>query len=146
MNRDFGSIFSMLLPGTQAKLQPPDGMDVLDGLEVRNKMIYIYISSFLFSMYYWLLLKIYIYFAVFTLPFFLSFWYFSVSCTWLHYLSGKSGLWRCVEGELGRAQWRPAISGSSLAHPGSVALQASSHLYFGWGRCCSGSLSHPEHW
>lgn len=35
VNRDFGSIFSMLLPGTQAKLQPPDGQDVLDGLEVK---------------------------------------------------------------------------------------------------------------
>ncbi|XP_064086930.1 structural maintenance of chromosomes protein 2-like [Macrobrachium nipponense] len=35
VNRDFGSIFSMLLPGTQAKLQPPEGQDVLDGLEVK---------------------------------------------------------------------------------------------------------------
>lgn len=34
VNRDFGSIFSTLLPGTQAKLQPPEGQDVLDGLEV----------------------------------------------------------------------------------------------------------------
>lgn len=34
VNRDFGSIFGMLLPGTQAKLQPPEGQDVLDGLEV----------------------------------------------------------------------------------------------------------------
>ena len=34
VNKDFGSIFCMLLPGTRAKLQPPDGMDVLDGLEV----------------------------------------------------------------------------------------------------------------
>jgi structural maintenance of chromosome 2 len=32
---DFGSIFSLLLPGTQAKLQPPEGQTVLDGLEVR---------------------------------------------------------------------------------------------------------------
>ena len=36
VNKDFGSIFSTLLPGTNAKLQPPDGMDVLDGLEVRH--------------------------------------------------------------------------------------------------------------
>ncbi|KAB7504389.1 Structural maintenance of chromosomes protein 2, partial [Armadillidium nasatum] len=35
VNKDFGSIFSMLLPGTQAKLKPPDGMSVLDGLEVK---------------------------------------------------------------------------------------------------------------
>ena len=35
VNKDFGSIFSTLLPGTNAKLQPPDGMDVLDGLEVK---------------------------------------------------------------------------------------------------------------
>lgn len=36
VNKDFGSIFSSLLPGTKAKLQPPDGMDVLDGLEVKR--------------------------------------------------------------------------------------------------------------
>ena len=36
MNKDFGSIFSTLLPGTQAKLRPPDGMDVIEGgLEVK---------------------------------------------------------------------------------------------------------------
>ena len=35
VNKDFGSIFSTVLPGTSAKLQPPDGQDVLDGLEVR---------------------------------------------------------------------------------------------------------------
>ncbi|GFO37153.1 structural maintenance of chromosomes protein [Plakobranchus ocellatus] len=35
VNKDFGSIFSTLLPGTQAKLSPPDGQTVLDGLEVK---------------------------------------------------------------------------------------------------------------
>jgi len=35
VNKDFGSIFSTLLPGTNAKLQPPDGQTVLDGLEVK---------------------------------------------------------------------------------------------------------------
>lgn len=35
VNRDFGSIFSMLLPGTQAKLDPLEGCDVMDGLEVK---------------------------------------------------------------------------------------------------------------
>ena len=29
VNKDFGSIFSTLLPGTMAKLQPPEGQDVL---------------------------------------------------------------------------------------------------------------------
>lgn len=33
--RDFGSIFSTLLPGTMAKLDPPEGGTFLDGLEVR---------------------------------------------------------------------------------------------------------------
>lgn len=33
--RDFGSIFSTLLPGTTAKLDPPEGCSFLDGLEVR---------------------------------------------------------------------------------------------------------------
>jgi len=35
VNRDFGSIFSTLLPGTSAKLEPPDGMDAWEGLEVK---------------------------------------------------------------------------------------------------------------
>ena len=35
MNRDFGSIFSTLLPGARAKLSPVDGTSVLDGLEVK---------------------------------------------------------------------------------------------------------------
>lgn len=34
VNKDFGSIFSTLLPGTNAKLEPPDG-EVLNGLEVK---------------------------------------------------------------------------------------------------------------
>ncbi|KAF3328938.1 hypothetical protein FCM35_KLT06016 [Carex littledalei] len=35
VNEDFGSIFSTLLPGTMAKLEPPEGGNFLDGLEVR---------------------------------------------------------------------------------------------------------------
>ncbi|KAL8141468.1 hypothetical protein V2J09_014500 [Rumex salicifolius] len=35
VNRDFGSIFSTLLPGTSAKLEPPEGGSFLDGLEVK---------------------------------------------------------------------------------------------------------------
>ena len=35
VTKDFGSIFSTLLPGTQAKLEPPEGCTVLDGLEVK---------------------------------------------------------------------------------------------------------------
>lgn len=35
VNNDFGSIFSTLLPGTSAKLEPPEGCNFLDGLEVR---------------------------------------------------------------------------------------------------------------
>jgi len=35
VNKDFGSIFSTLLPGTKAKLTPPDGQTVLDGLELK---------------------------------------------------------------------------------------------------------------
>ena len=35
VNRDFGSIFGTLLPGTKAKLEPPHGQSVLDGLEVK---------------------------------------------------------------------------------------------------------------
>jgi structural maintenance of chromosome 2 len=33
--QDFGSIFSTLLPETSAKLEPPDGMQPWEGLEVR---------------------------------------------------------------------------------------------------------------
>ena len=35
VNKDFGSIFSTLLPGASAKLDPPEGGDFMDGLEVR---------------------------------------------------------------------------------------------------------------
>ena len=35
VNRDFGSIFAMLLPGCSAKLEPPEGCSVCDGLEVK---------------------------------------------------------------------------------------------------------------
>lgn len=35
VNKDFGSIFSTLLPGSKAKLMPPPGQNVLDGLEVK---------------------------------------------------------------------------------------------------------------
>ena len=33
--QDFGSIFGTLLPGTTAKLAPPEGQSELDGLEVK---------------------------------------------------------------------------------------------------------------
>eukprot|EP01125_Pyxidicula_operculata_P012226 TRINITY_DN4006_c0_g1_i1.p1 TRINITY_DN4006_c0_g1~~TRINITY_DN4006_c0_g1_i1.p1 ORF type:complete len:1112 (-),score=370.22 TRINITY_DN4006_c0_g1_i1:73-2940(-) len=35
VNEDFGKIFSQLLPGTQAKLEPMEGHSFLDGLQVR---------------------------------------------------------------------------------------------------------------
>ncbi|CAK9828217.1 Structural maintenance of chromosomes protein 2 [Anthophora retusa] len=35
VNKDFGSIFSTLLPGADAKLQPPENQSVTDGLEVK---------------------------------------------------------------------------------------------------------------
>ena len=35
VDRDFGLVFADLLPGSFAKLEPPEGKDVADGLEVR---------------------------------------------------------------------------------------------------------------
>lgn len=35
VNTDFGNIFRDLLPGTSARLEPPEGMSVEDGLEIR---------------------------------------------------------------------------------------------------------------
>lgn len=35
VNQDFGSVFSTLLPGTQARLEPPPGMTIQEGLQVR---------------------------------------------------------------------------------------------------------------
>ena len=35
VNKDFGSIFSTVLPGADAKLEPPENQTVLDGLEVK---------------------------------------------------------------------------------------------------------------
>lgn len=36
VSQDFGSIFKTLLPGTNARLDPPPHKTVLEGLEVRN--------------------------------------------------------------------------------------------------------------
>lgn len=38
VNRDFGAIFGELLPGNYAALQPPEGMDLTQGLEVRVRL------------------------------------------------------------------------------------------------------------
>ena len=38
MDRDFGEIFAELLPGNTAKLQPPEGMDLTQGLEVKVRL------------------------------------------------------------------------------------------------------------
>lgn len=38
VNGDFGGIFAELLPGNFAKLQPPDGQDVTQGLEVKVQL------------------------------------------------------------------------------------------------------------
>jgi structural maintenance of chromosome 2 len=35
VNRDFGAIFNELLPGSFAKLDPPEGKTISDGLEVK---------------------------------------------------------------------------------------------------------------
>jgi structural maintenance of chromosome 2 len=35
VNKDFGSVFSTLLPGASAKLEPPEGMAAWEGLEVK---------------------------------------------------------------------------------------------------------------
>jgi structural maintenance of chromosome 2 len=37
-NRDFGGIFAELLPGNFAKLQPPEGQDLMQGLEVKVQL------------------------------------------------------------------------------------------------------------
>ena len=38
VNGDFGGIFAELLPGNFAKLQPPEGMDLTQGLEVKVQL------------------------------------------------------------------------------------------------------------
>ncbi|KAK1224650.1 Structural maintenance of chromosomes protein 2 [Marasmius sp. AFHP31] len=38
VDKDFGQIFAELLPGNFAKLQPPDGQDLMDGLEVKVRL------------------------------------------------------------------------------------------------------------
>ena len=40
VNQDFGSIFSMLLPGTSAKLEPPEGATFLDGAPHLDSLIF----------------------------------------------------------------------------------------------------------
>lgn len=38
LHRDFGTIFAELLPGNFAKLQPPEGQDLTEGLEVKVRL------------------------------------------------------------------------------------------------------------
>ncbi|TFY64728.1 hypothetical protein EVG20_g5851 [Dentipellis fragilis] len=38
VNGDFGGIFAELLPGNFAKLQPPEGQDLMDGLEIKVQL------------------------------------------------------------------------------------------------------------
>ncbi|EGN97362.1 hypothetical protein SERLA73DRAFT_139540, partial [Serpula lacrymans var. lacrymans S7.3] len=38
VNGDFGGIFGELLPGNFAKLQPPEGQDLMQGLEVKVRL------------------------------------------------------------------------------------------------------------
>ena len=38
VNVDFGAIFQELLPGNFAKLQPPEGQDLTQGLEVKVRL------------------------------------------------------------------------------------------------------------
>ena len=45
VNKDFGSIFKTLLPGTDAKLSPPEGLSIWDGLEVKVRMINVRINK-----------------------------------------------------------------------------------------------------
>ena len=38
LSSNFGGIFAELLPGNFAKLQPPDGQDLMDGLEIKVQL------------------------------------------------------------------------------------------------------------
>lgn len=38
LRSDFGAIFAELLPGNFAKLQPPEGQDLMQGLEVKVRL------------------------------------------------------------------------------------------------------------
>lgn len=38
VSSDFGAIFAELLPGNFAKLQPPEGQDITQGLEVKVRL------------------------------------------------------------------------------------------------------------
>jgi hypothetical protein len=38
LGSDFGVIFSDLLPGNTAKLEPPEGKTIMDGLEVKVRL------------------------------------------------------------------------------------------------------------
>ncbi|KAH6902556.1 nuclear condensin complex protein [Coprinopsis sp. MPI-PUGE-AT-0042] len=38
VSKDFGDIFAELLPGNTSKLQPPEGQDLMDGLEVKVRL------------------------------------------------------------------------------------------------------------
>ena len=129
VNRDFGSIFSTLLPGTQAKLIPAEGTTVLDGLEVKVR-----------GWLWWLVAS-------------LELWVrchhgilcgvccHDGSCVWRRgvfmVLSLVDCLWRGVEGEPHRAQRWTTIPRGAVAHSVAAAVQASAAVHPGRGGCCS---------
>lgn len=124
VNKDFGSIFSTLLPGATAKLAPPQGCGVLEGLEFKvalgttwkenlselsggqrsgKKTKHLYCLS-------------------------------PVS-TADNEVSLMLSVLLCFQ-----------ITGGLVSYPGHAAVQTCSHLYLRWGRCCPGSVAHTEHW
>ena len=102
VNRDFGSIFSTLLPGTSAKLEPTEGGSVLEGLEVKVGGIFV-----------------------------------ARSCHTVNRTEEvldvvvTGGVWKCVEGDPDRIEWRTTISSCSLLDLIASSVQASTYVYPG---------------
>lgn len=64
----------------------------------------------------------------------------------LSLFSGKHRVWRFMERESGRIEWRPALAGGPVAHSGHVAVQACPTVHSRRGRCSPGPLSYAEYW
>lgn len=126
VNGDFGQIFAELLPGSFAKLDPPEGKTINEGLEVKVSL-----GS---------------YPSPAPKP---------GNTPWrqhcqVEHLTTRTSLTsthnrKSVEAEPDRALGRPAVPHRHLAHHGPAAVQAGAHVHLGRSRRGARSLAHAEH-
>lgn len=117
VNADFGQIFAELLPGSFAKLDPPEGKTISDGLEVKVSLGKVWKQSLT-----------------------------ELSGGQRYVQPPRSSLRFLGLSLTNLISPVFQVSHCSVTHHGVAAVQACAHVYFGRGRRGSGSFTHAEHW